>query len=96
MSTTVIADVLQPSPNNDTIVIPHNVTVSGNLLVSGTSSITETVEAVPTAVKTALPTVTPAGKLLYVSNATGLHVTGSLCFSNGTSWIDVTTGVAVV
>jgi hypothetical protein len=47
-------------------------------------------------VKTALPTATHAGQQIYVSNATGAHVTGSLCFWNGTSWIDVTTGIAVV
>ena len=35
------------------------------------------------------------GDVIYVSDATGAHVTGSLAFYNGTSWIDVTTGVAV-
>ena len=35
------------------------------------------------------------GGTIYVSDATGAHVTGSLAFSNGTSWIDVTTGIAV-
>jgi hypothetical protein len=180
MSTTVIADVLQPSPNNGTIVISHNLTVSGNLTVVGTAtetvaSTTSTVTAVTTnatfypvfvsaatgnlaintdsdytfnpstdtlttttfvgaltglassattaaactgnsatatlattattavgvasAVKGSLPAATGAGQVLYVSDATGLHVTGSLCFStaaDNTHWIDVTTGVAVV
>jgi hypothetical protein len=183
MSTTVIADILIPSPDNGTIVIPHNLTVSGNLLVIGTAtetvaSTTSTVTAVTTnatfypvfvsaatgnlaintdsdytfnpstdtlttttfvgaltglassattaaactgnsatatlattattattavgvasAVKGSLPAATGAGQVLYVSDATGLHVTGSLCFStaaDNTHWIDVTTGVAVV
>jgi len=37
-----------------------------------------------------------AGGMIYVSDATGASVTGSNCFYNGTSWIDVTTGIAVV
>ncbi len=37
-----------------------------------------------------------AGGFIYVADATGSGVTGSLCFHNGTSWIDVTTGIAVV
>jgi hypothetical protein len=36
------------------------------------------------------------GHQIYVSDATGLTLTGSMCFSNGTVWIDVTTGVLVV
>jgi len=35
------------------------------------------------------------GEIIYVSDATGASLTGSLCFSNGTVWIDVTTGAAV-
>ncbi len=35
------------------------------------------------------------GELIYVSDATGASLTGSLCFSNGTVWVDVTTGAAV-
>lgn len=35
------------------------------------------------------------GELIFVSDATGASLTGSLCFSNGTVWIDVTTGAAV-
>jgi len=37
-----------------------------------------------------------AGLVIYVSDATGSGVTGSLCFGNGTDFIDVTTGIAVV
>lgn len=50
----------------------------------------------PSFAKASLPAVGTAGGAIYVSDATGLHVTGSMCFSNGTSWIDVTTGIAVV
>jgi hypothetical protein len=46
--------------------------------------------------KASLPTAIGIGQPIYVSNATGAHVIGSLCFWNGTSWIDTTTGVAVV
>ena len=48
--------------------------------------------------KTTLPSATSVGQVIYVSNATGSGVTGSLCFSNATgtaNWIDVTTGIAV-
>lgn len=45
--------------------------------------------------KAALPTAYQAGQAIYVSDATGAHVTGSLCVWNGTSWIDQTTGIAV-
>jgi len=37
-----------------------------------------------------------AGLVIYISDATGASVTGSLCFYNGTSFIDVTTGIAAV
>ena len=43
-----------------------------------------------------LPAVGSGGGIIYVSDATGASVTGSQCFSNGTSWIDVTTHVGVV
>ena len=49
-------------------------------------------------VKGSLPPYTVAGALIFVSDATGAHVTGSQCFSvTGPTgpWIDVTTGVAV-
>ncbi len=42
-----------------------------------------------------LPSVIAGGQI-YVSDATGSSLTGSMCFSNGTVWIDVTTGAAVV
>ncbi|MCP4348135.1 MAG: hypothetical protein GY795_21745, partial [Desulfobacterales bacterium] len=38
-----------------------------------------------------LPTVVE-GAMIYVSDATGSLVTGSLCFGNATDWVDVTTG----
>lgn len=37
-----------------------------------------------------------AGAQIYVSDATGASLTGSQCFSNGSVWVDVTTGAAVV
>lgn len=48
--------------------------------------------------KAALPTATAAGQVIYVSDATALHGTGSLAFSRaaGTTWIDATTSVTVV
>ena len=49
----------------------------------------------PSYVKASLPAAGSGGGMIYVSDATGAHVTGSLAFSNGTSWIDVTTGIAV-
>mgnify|MGYP001035301784 FL=1 len=48
----------------------------------------------PTFTLATLPTAT-AGKLIYVSDATGASLTGSLCFGNGTNFVDVTTGAAV-
>jgi hypothetical protein len=41
-----------------------------------------------------LPAVTSGGQI-FVSDATGASLTGSMCFSNGTVWIDPTTGLAV-
>jgi hypothetical protein len=41
----------------------------------------------------ALPTVVVGG-LIYVSNANS--GAGTVCFGKGTSWIDISTGVAVV
>jgi len=49
---------------------------------------------VPTFTLATLPTAT-AGLLIYVSDATGASLTGSLCFGNGTNFVDVTTGAAV-
>jgi len=40
-----------------------------------------------------IPAATTAGQMIYVSDAAGATVTGSACFSNGTIWVDVTTGV---
>ena len=48
----------------------------------------------PTFTLATLPTAT-AGLLIYVSDATGASLTGSLCFGNGTNFVDVTTGAAV-
>ena len=53
------------------------------------------IPTLPTYTVGTLPGVGSGGGMIYVSDATGASVTGSMCFSNGTSWIDVTTGVAV-
>ncbi len=48
--------------------------------------------------KGSLPLATAVGQVIYVSDATGAHVAGSLAFANATgaaNWIDVTTGLAV-
>jgi len=52
------------------------------------------IPVLPTFLKGALPAVA-AGGMIYVSDATGASLTGSMCFSNGAVWIDVTTGAAV-
>jgi hypothetical protein len=47
----------------------------------------------PAYTTTTLPTVVVGG-LIYVSNANSNA--GTVCFGKGTSWIDISTGVAVV
>lgn len=48
-------------------------------------------------VKASLPSVSPAGQLIYVTDAAnGLGTNGSMAFSNGTNWIDMVTGTTVV
>jgi hypothetical protein len=47
----------------------------------------------PAYTTTTLPTVIVGG-LIYVSNAN--TNAGTVCFGKGTSWIDISTGVAVV
>ena len=50
----------------------------------------------PTWTLATLPDV-PASGMIYVSDAARTPSgTGSLCFADGTNWIDVTTGAAVV
>ena len=76
-----------------------DLTISGNVLIGGSLAVTGAGDALPTYVKASLPIATSLGSLIYVSNATGAHVTGSVAFSNAldaTHWIDLTTGVAVV
>ena len=43
-----------------------------------------------------VPYTATAGLVIYVSDATGASLTGSLCFGNGSVFVDVTTGAAVV
>jgi hypothetical protein len=72
----------------------YTISIPAAFVAPGSVSATTRVNA-PSYVKASLPAVGAAGGMIYVSDATGAHVTGSLAFSNGTSWIDVTTGVAV-
>jgi hypothetical protein len=60
---------------------------SGNLVLAS-------VPVLPTYTVGTLPPVV-AGGTIFVSDAAGLLLTGSMCFSNGAVWIDVTTGAAV-
>lgn len=71
-------------------------TVVGTTSVTGATVTATTMLNAPVYAKASLPAVGTGGGVIFVSDATGAHVTGSLAFSNGTSWIDVTTGVAVV
>ena len=48
----------------------------------------------PTYTLATLPTAT-AGLVIYVSDATGASLTVTLCFGNGSNFVDVTTGAAV-
>ena len=57
---------------------------SDNGFIAPSYTVAETASLTPT-----------AGKIIYVSDATGASLTGSLCYGNGTVWIDVTTGAAV-
>jgi len=47
----------------------------------------------PSYTLTTLPAATVAGKLIYVSNANA--AAGAVAFSNGTNWIDPSTGLPV-
>ena len=68
----------------------------GNITGNVTGNVTGTTTGMP--VLTAYTTTTlPAvvvGGLIYVSNANS--DAGTVCFGKGTSWIDISTGVAVV
>lgn len=76
------------------------VTSQNGFVGSVTGNVTGSVDAsagtiqIPAALVGALPSAATAGRLLYVSDAnTGA---GTVCFSNGTNWIDIKTGIAVV
>ncbi len=87
------------SVTGDTVVGTTSVTgdtVVGTTSVTGATVTATTMLNAPVYAKASLPAVGTGGGVIFVSDATGAHVTGSLAFSNGTSWIDVTTGVAVV
>jgi hypothetical protein len=57
--------------------------------ISGSSGGTTTL---PSYTVTTLPPVTPAGQLIYVSNAAG---TPTICYSNGTNWLRADTAAIV-
>lgn len=91
--TSVVGTANQITANTVANVV--TLTLPAVVLAPGSLGATTRVNA-PSFLKASLPAVGAAGGVIYVSDATGLHVTGSLAFSNGTSWIDVTTGIAVV
>jgi hypothetical protein len=64
----------------------------GNVTGNVTGSLTG-MPVLPAYLVAALPTVVVGG-LIYVSNANS--GAGTVCFGKGTSWIDISTGVAVV
>ena len=66
--------------------------VTGNLTGAVDSS-AATIEA-PQALVGALPSAATVGRLLVVTDANA--GVGTVCFSDGTDWIDVKTGLAVV
>ena len=74
--------------------VSGKVSKTGNETINGTKTFVAA-PVVPSYTKVTLPAVGSAGGLIYVSDATGLTLTGSLCFSNGANWIDVTTGTIV-
>ena len=66
--------------------------VTGNVTGNVTGSLTG-MPVLPAYLVAALPTVVVGG-LIYVSDANS--DAGTICFGKGTSWIDISTGVAVV
>lgn len=78
--------------------ITGNVTgdVTGNVtgnLTGAVDSSAATMEA-PQALVGALPAATTVGRLLVVTDANS--GAGTLCFADGSDWIDIKTGVAVI
>ena len=53
------------------------------------------VPSLPVYTVATVPAVGSGGGVIFVSDAVGGGLTGSQCFSNGTVWIDTTTGIAV-
>jgi hypothetical protein len=66
---------------------------SNNGFVGAVDASGTTLEA-PQALVAALPSAATVGRLLVVTNANS--GAGTVCFSDGTDWIDISTGVAVV
>jgi energy-converting hydrogenase Eha subunit B len=74
--------------------------VTGNVAGNVTGNVTGSVDAsggtlrIASALVGALPAATTAGRLLYVTDANSGD--GTVCFSNGSAWIDIKTGAAVI
>lgn len=70
--------------------------ITGNV----TGNVTGAVDAsgatieIPQALVGALPSAATVGRIIVVTDANGGD--GTICFANGTSWIDVKTGAAVI
>jgi hypothetical protein len=64
--------------------------------VLNVNNITSLISTVGTYTLATVPEVGAGGGCIFVSDATGASLTGSLAYSNGTVWIDVTTGAAAV
>lgn len=71
-------------------------TLAANVVASSLTSVgILTAPQLQSYAKASLPSAVAAGQVIYVSDATGLHKTGSVAFSIATgtgSWVDVTTG----
>lgn len=73
-----------------------NASWTGSFLTGGNDRVFQAeVAAVASYDMGGLPDVGNGGEIIFVSDAAGDSLTGSLAFSNGTVWIDVTTGAEV-
>jgi hypothetical protein len=96
MSTLPTRDLL-----NNFLVDPTTIATAASVALKAplASPVFTGLPQLPSYLKASLPTATAAGQVIYVSNATGASVTGSVCVANAVgaaNWIDLTTGIAVV
>ena len=74
--------------------------VTGGFVGDVTGDVTGSVDASAGTLEVAqytvltVPSAATVGQIIVVTDATSAG-TGTICFSNGTSWIDVYTGIAV-